>query len=175
MPISARARRRRTSSPLQGPPGTRPVRGLRPLLTAKGRARAPSSRFESPELAFSRSAVRGVRRLMQRSCGSARHKRSAVRTSRPAHLLYRSSAVSPHGLGHTWPLFRPASAGKNPVRSEPGVQDAALRPAGTAYAGHPSHSAAVKTAGLACTLPTPPVIPCAGAPASTTLPLCSYS
>ena len=45
-------------------------------------------------LAFSSRAVRASCRLMQRSCGSARHRRSAVRTSRPAHLRHRSSAVS---------------------------------------------------------------------------------
>ena len=32
---------------------------------------------------------------MQRSCGSARHRTSAVRTSRPAHVRHRSSKVRP--------------------------------------------------------------------------------
>ena len=48
--------------------------------------------------------MRAACRLMQQSCGSARHKRSAVRTSRPAHLLHRSSKVRLR-RGYLWLLF----------------------------------------------------------------------
>ena len=184
-PSSSRARRRRTSSPLQGPPGTRPVRGLRTLRILrisvsagirgrKVQARTASVECEGMEPAGSHSAVQGVRRLMQHSCGSARCQRSCVGTRPPHHLRPRSSKVRLR-RGSTWSLFLQASAGKNPARSLPGAQEAAVPAAGAENAGHRPQDAAVKTASLACTHPTLPVIHCAGGPASAMLPLCFYS
>jgi hypothetical protein len=171
-PSSSRARRRRTSSPLQGPPGTRPVRGLRTLRNLrisvsarirgrKVQARTTSVVCEGMEHARSHSAVQGVRRLMQHSCGSARCQRSCVGTRPPHHLRPRSSKVRLR-RGSTWSLFLQASAGKNPARSLPGAQEAAVPAAGAENAGHHPQEAAVKTASLACTHPTLPVIHCAG-------------
>ena len=136
-PSSSRARRRRTSSPLQGPPGTRPVRGLRTLrilrisVSARIRGRKVQARTtsvvcEGMEHARIHSAVQGVRRLMQHSCGSARCQRSCVGARPPHHLRPRSSKVRLR-RGSTWSLFLQASAGKNPARSPPGAQDTAVR------------------------------------------------
>lgn len=122
----SRARRRRTGSPPQGPPASRPVGGLRTLRSfVEPASRIPAplrqssqaagalettasapffdrdvsgmrgrkvqgtdtvSKLRRAYLAFSHSAVREVRRLMQRSCGSARHQRPAVGQSPPARL-----------------------------------------------------------------------------------------
>ena len=117
-------------------------------MGAKCRARSLSSRCKGRAHAISLGAVRAALRLMQRSCGSARHQRSAVQTSWPAHLRHRSSKVRLR-RGQTWPLFRKglqASAGvsDSPLLNSqavqrpchflvsssqtlPGVQDTALR------------------------------------------------
>ena len=68
LPSNSRVRRRRTSSPLQGPPGPRPVRGLRTLLTRKVQVRIPSVLCEGKEPAGIRSAMRAVRCLTQLRC-----------------------------------------------------------------------------------------------------------
>ena len=73
-PSNSRVRRRRTSSPPQGPPRNQSVGGLRTLrilrisVSARIRGRkvqprAPSVQLDRPELAGSLSAVREVRRL----------------------------------------------------------------------------------------------------------------
>ena len=113
-------------------------------------------------------------RRVQHSCGSARSQRSCVAARPPHHLRPRSSKVRLR-RGSTWSLFLQASAGKNPARSLPGAQEAAVPAAGAENAGHRPQDAAVKTASLACTHPTLPVIHCAGGPASAMLPLCFYS
>ena len=117
----ASPRRRRTSSPLQGPPGTRPVRGLRTLRSAKCRARSPSSRCESPVLAFSVRAVRVVLRLTQLHCWVAPSPEVSSPASGPAHFLRSRSSVRLR-RGQTWLLFLQAlrhfcSAGGPRVRS----------------------------------------------------------
>ena len=66
---------------------------------------------EPPSLASGTSSCQGV----QLRCGSARHKTSAVPTSGPAHVFYRSSKVSLR-LDSTWPLFRSNFAGINPSK-----------------------------------------------------------
>ena len=55
--------------------------------------RISDSKFREVVTRVSVSAMRASCRLMQRSCGSARHQRSAVQTSWPAHLWHRSSKV----------------------------------------------------------------------------------
>ena len=115
-------------------------------MGAKCQARSPSSRCKGRALAISLSAVRAVLRLMQHSCGSARHRTSAVQRSCPAHVRHRSSKVR---RGQTWPLFRKglrasACGSDSPLLNSravqrpchflvsnsqtlPGVQDTALR------------------------------------------------
>ena len=88
-------------------------------MGAKCRARAPSVVCEGLELAISLSAVRTVLRLMQRSCGSARHRTSAVQQSCPAHVRHRSSKVRLR-RGQTWPLFRKG------LQASAGVSDSPL-------------------------------------------------
>ena len=171
----SRARRRRTGSPPQGPPGTRSVGGLRTLRSfVEPASRIPAplrqssqaagalettasapffdrdvsgmcgrkvqgtntvSKLRRASLAFSLSAVREVRRLMQQSCGSARHLQSCGRTSLPHHFRHRSSkvefnlaAIPPGPLG--LPLARQAT------KSLPGVQDTAVPAVGAASVSH---------------------------------------
>ena len=171
----SRARRRRTGSPPQGPPASRPVGGLRTLRSfVEPASRIPAplrqssqaagalettafapffdrdvsgmrrrkvqgtntvSKLRRTSLAFSLSAVREVRRLMQRSCGSARHLQSCGRTSLPHHFRHRSSkvefnlaAIPPGPLG--LPLARQAT------KSLPGVQDTAVPAVGAASVSH---------------------------------------
>ena len=107
-PSSALARRKTPHFAGPRPQSARPYQG--------SRKREPSS------LAPPFSSCRRV----QHSCGSARCQRSCVGASPPHHLRPRSSKVSLR-LGSTWPLFLQASAGKNPARSLPGVQDTAVR------------------------------------------------
>ena len=171
----SRARRRRTGSPPQGPPASRPVGGLRTLRSfVEPASRIPAplrqssqaagalettasapffdrdvsgmrgrkvqgtntvSKLRRASLAFSLSAVREVRRLMQRSCGSARDLQSCGRTSLPHHFRHRSSkvefnlaAIPPGPLG--LPLARQAT------KSLPGVQDTAVPAVGAASVSH---------------------------------------
>ena len=171
----SRARRRRTGSPPQGPPGTRSVGGLRTLRSfVEPASRIPAplrqssqaagalettafapffdrdvsgmrgrkvqgtntvSKMRRASLAISLSAVREVRRLMQHSCGSARHLQSCGRTSLPHHFRHRSSkvefnlaAIPPGPLG--LPLARQAT------KSLPGVQDTAVPAVGAASVSH---------------------------------------
>ncbi len=171
----SRARRRRTGSPPQGPPGTRSVGGLRTLRSfVEPASRIPAplrqssqaagalettasapffdrdvsgmrgrkvqgtntvSKLRRASLAIRLSAVREVRRLMQHSCGSARHLQSCGRTSLPHHFRHRSSkvefnlaAIPPGPLG--LPLARQAT------KSLPGVQDTAVPAVGAASVSH---------------------------------------
>ena len=171
----SRARRRRTGSPPQGPPASRPVGGLRTLRSfVEPASRIPAplrqssqaagalettafapffdrdvsgmrgrkvqgtntvSKMRRASLAISLSAVREVRRLMQHSCGSARHLQSCGRTSLPHHFRHRSSkvefnlaAIPPGPLG--LPLARQAT------KSLPGVQDTAVPAVGAASVSH---------------------------------------
>ena len=105
------------------------------------------SKLRRASLAFSLSAVREVRRLMQRSCGSARHLQSCGRTSLPHHFRHRSSKVEfnlaaiPPGLvslrlcGGVTPLSYTSASLPCPAASHtagswtqslPGVQDTAV-------------------------------------------------
>ena len=93
------------------------------------------SKMRRASLAISLSAVREVRRLMQHSCGSARHLQSCGRTSLPHHFRHRSSkvefnlaAIPPGPLG--LPLARQAT------KSLPGVQDTAVPAVGAASVSH---------------------------------------
>ena len=183
----SRARRRRTGSPPQGPPASRPVGGLRtlrPFVEPASRIPAPLrqssqaagalettasapffdrdvsgmrgrkvqgtntvSKLRRASLAFSLSTVREVRRLMQHSCGSARHLQSCGRTSLPHHFRHRSSKVEfnlaaiPPGLvslrlcGGVTPLSYTSASLPCPAASHtagswtqslPGVQDTAV-------------------------------------------------
>ena len=203
----SRARRRRTGSPPQGPPGTRSVGGLRTLRSfVEPASRIPAplrqssqaadalettasapffdrdvsgmrgrkvqgtntvSKLRRASLAFCLSAVREVRRLMQRSCGSARHLQSCGRTSLPHHFRHRSSkvefnlaAIPPGPLG--LPLVRQAT------KSLPGVQDTAVPAVGAASVSQlprrgpqlpatpcavPSASASLRPASIRLTVP----------------------
>ena len=74
------------------------MRNLRISVSAKIRGRKVQARTasvvcEGMEPAKSHSAVQGVRRLMQHSCGSARCQRSCVGARPPHHLRPRSSKV----------------------------------------------------------------------------------
>ena len=95
---------------------------------------------------------------MQHSCGSARHQRSAVQTSWPAHLWHRSSKVEcnlaaiPPGLASlrlrtpyaaiVHVRFAPVSGGygrllTSALQSLPGVQDTAVPAVGADSVRHP--------------------------------------
>ena len=197
----SRARRRRTGSPPQGPPASRPVGGLRTLRSfVEPASRIPAplrqssqaagalettafapffdrdvsgmrgrkvqgtntvSKMQRASLAISLSAVREVRRLMQHSCGSARHLQSCGRTSLPHHFRHRSSKVEfnlaaiPPGLvslrlcGGVTPLSYTSASLPCPAASHtagswtqslPGVQDTAVPAVGADSVSHPAGS-----------------------------------
>ena len=176
LPSNSRVRRRRTSGPLQGPPASRPVRGPRTLREHQGNVsasirgrkvqpRKASSRFEGREPACSLCGMRAVRRLTHLRCWVVPGRDSSSSASSVRRVPSLHSAVSLR-LVYTWPLFLHTSAGINPARSVPGVQDTAVPAVGAEGAGQLPHNAAGKTVSLACTHPTPPVIHCAGAHAS---------
>lgn len=76
------------------PPPLIPPRQVGKYARAESAVPGTDIKARLVSLAFSSRAVRASCRLMQRNCGSARHRRSTVRTSLPAHLWHRSSAVS---------------------------------------------------------------------------------
>ena len=93
--------------------GASPRRPLPPFLSSMGRreylwaqsagtSTVSASRPSSP--AFSLSAVRRVRRLMQHSCGSAQSRTPPVLTSSPGSVRACSSKVRLRRAS-TWPLF----------------------------------------------------------------------
>ena len=129
LPSNSRVRRRRTSSPLQGPPGPRPVRGLRTLLTRKVQVRIPSVLCEGKEPAGIRSAMRAVRRLTQLRCWVVPGRDSSSSAGSVRRVPSLHSAVR---LRRVYPslLYLHTSAGKNPARSVPGRQGAAVPAAG---------------------------------------------
>ena len=126
LPSNSRVRRRRTSSPLQGPPGLRPVRGLRTLLTRKVQVRIPSVLCEGKEPAGIRSAMRAVRRLTQLRCWVVPGRDSSSSAGSVRRVPSLHSAVR---LRRVYPslLFLHTSAGKNPARSVPGRQGQLFR------------------------------------------------
>ena len=136
LPSNSRVRRRRTSSPLQGPPGPRPVRGLRTLLTRKMQVRIPSVLCEGKEPAGIRSAMRAVRYLTQLRCWVVPGRDSSSSASSVRRVPSLHSAVR---LRRVYPclLFLHTSAGKNPARSVPGRQGAAVPAAGADSVGIP--------------------------------------
>jgi hypothetical protein len=90
-----------------------PRRPLPPLLSSMGRSgysraqSAGTSTVSAPRpssLAFSPSALRRVRRLMQHSCGSAQSRTPPVLTSSPGSVRACSSKVRLRRAS-TWPLF----------------------------------------------------------------------
>ena len=120
-------------------------------MGAKCRARTPVSRCRGRALAISLSAVRAVLRLMQHSCGSARHRTSAVQQSWPAHVRHRSSKVRLR-RGQTWPLYLQALCHFCSVRGPRGSRPSRLRRCGPCSAKTPqslpgSQEAAVPAAG----------------------------
>ena len=130
------------------------IRVKKQFQGAKCRARTPSSNCESPVLAFSHSAVRRVLRLMQHSCGSARHRTSAVQHSWPAHVRHRSSKVSLR-LAQTCLLFLQALCHFCSVRGPRGSRPCRLRRCGPCSAKTPqslpgSQDTAVPAVGAAC-------------------------
>ena len=143
-----------------------PRRPLPPLLSSMGRSgysraqSAGTSTVSAPRpssLAFSPSALRRVRRLMQHSCGSAQSRTPPVLTSSPGSVRACSSKVRLRRAS-TWPLFLqalwPSSYADvlrryrtHPLRSThtagfwpqslPGVQEAAVPAAGADSVRHP--------------------------------------
>ena len=122
-----------------------PRRPLPPLLSSMGRSgysraqSAGTSTVSAPRpssLAFSPSALRRVRRLMQHSCGSAQSRTPPVLTSSPGSVRACSSKVRLRRAS-IWPLFLHTSAGENPAGSVPGAQEAAVPAAGADSVSHP--------------------------------------
>ena len=177
LPSNSRVRRWRTRHSREGgttPPSTRERRTLREHYSTvstriRGRKVPPrkaSVICEGQEPAISLSGMRAVRHLTHLRCWVVPGRDSSSSAGSVRRVPSLHSAVRLR-LVITWPLFLHTSAGVNPARSVPGVQDTAVPAVGAEYAGHQTHNAAVKTVGLACTLPTPPVIHCAVPPAST--------
>ena len=188
LPSNSRVRRRRTSSPPQGPPGPRPVGGLRTLRVHQGNVsasirgrkvqpRRASSRCEGRKPACSLCGIRAVRRLTHLRCWvvPGRDSSSCAGSGRRVPSLHSkvefNLAAIPPGLVSFPPCARsslrcgPCSSPK--PQSLPGSQDTAVPAVGAENAGQLTHYAAVKTASLACTHPTPPGIHCAVPHAST--------
>ena len=107
------------------------IRGQEIFQGAKCRARSPASKGEGRVLAFSLSAVRRVLRLMQHSCGSARHRTSAVQRSWPAHVRHRSSKVA-FNLAAIPPGTFGLPLRRQPQKSLPGIQGTARWAVGAA-------------------------------------------
>ena len=107
------------------------IRGQETFQGAKCRARSPASKGEGRVLAFSLSAVRRVLRLMQHSCGSARHRTSAVQRSWPAHVRHRSSKVK-FNLAAIPPGTFGLPLRRQPQKSLPGIQGTARWAVGAA-------------------------------------------
>ena len=188
LPSNSRVWRRRTSSPPQGPPRNQSVGGLRTLRVHQGNGsakirgrkvqpRRASSRCEGRKPACSLCGIRAVRRLTHLRCWVVPGRDSSSSASSVRRVPSLHSAVEfnlaaiPPGLVSFPPCARsslrcgPCSSPKQ--QSLPGSQDTAVPAVGAENAGQPPHNAAVKTVSLACTHPTPPVIHCAGAHAST--------
>ena len=145
-PSNSRVRRRRTSSPPQGPPRNQSVGGLRTLrilrisVSARIRGRkvqprAPSVLLDRPSLAGSHSAVREVRRLNRFARG-----RPAAKGRVPERVHHTAFVTVPPRYCLTWSLFLHTSAGLNPARSVPGAQEAAVPAAGADCASHRSRA-----------------------------------
>ena len=91
-------------------------------------------------LAFTHSAMRGAWRGVQRSCGSARYRTSAVQQSWPAHVRHQSSKVRPGkpGLVHLTALLCPEGRSTGAA-----LQAAGTGPMGQAYqSGKPPQASA---------------------------------
>ena len=95
------------------------------LVLVRATCRLRHSRFGQ------RSCPRPLRSRGQLPCrrsraGSFRHQKPAVPRGGPARFCCLHSKVRLRRV-YTWPLFLHTSAGVNPARSVPGVQDAAVR------------------------------------------------
>ena len=142
LPSNSRARRRRTRHSREGgttPPSTRARRTLREHYSTvsaliRGRKvppRRPSSRCEGYH-SLSASLLCGqVRCLRHLRCWVVPGRDSSSSAGSVRRVPSLHSAVSLR-LVYTWPLLLHTSAGVNPARSVPGVQDAAVPAAGAA-------------------------------------------
>lgn len=128
LPSNSRVRRWRTRHSREGgttPPSTRELRTLRELYsTVSARIRGRNVPPRRASVVCEQSAT-----LRTSGAGSLSLRKPAVGTSPPARLLRSSVRLR---LVITWPLFLHTSAGVNPARSVPGVQDTAVPAVGAA-------------------------------------------
>ena len=154
LPSNSRVRRWRTRHSREGgttPPSTRERRTLREHYSTvstsiRGRKVPPrraSSSCEGREPACSLCGMRAVRHLTHLRCWVVPGRDSSSSAGSVRRVPSLHSAVSLR-LGHTRPLFLHTSAGVNPARSVPGVQDTAVPAVGAActhqyqeIGGHP--------------------------------------